>query len=61
MKILMLNGSPRPNGNTALALKEMEGVFAAEGMETALIQVGNRDIRKLCCLRSLRGAGTVRV
>ena len=29
MKILMLNGSPRPNGNTALALKEMEGVFAA--------------------------------
>ena len=45
MKILMLNGSPRPNGNTALALKEMEGVFAAEGMETALIQVGNRDIR----------------
>lgn len=45
MKILMLNGSPRPNGNTALALKEMEGVFAAEGLETALIQVGNRDIR----------------
>ena len=45
MKILMLNGSPRPNGNTALALKEMEGVFAAEGMETELIQVGNRDIR----------------
>ena len=45
MKILMLNGSPRPNGNTALAMKEMEGVFAAEGMETALIQVGNRDIR----------------
>ena len=45
MKILMLNGSPRPNGNTALALKEMEGVFAAEGLETELVQVGNRDIR----------------
>lgn len=45
MKILMLNGSPRPNGNTALALKEMETVFAAEGIETELIQVGNRDIR----------------
>ena len=45
MKILMLNGSPRPNGNTALALKEMEGVFAAECLETELVQVGNRDIR----------------
>ena len=45
MKILMLNGSPRANGNTALALGEMEKVFAAEGLETELIQVGNRDIR----------------
>lgn len=45
MKILMLNGSPRANGNTALALKEMADVFAREGIETELIQVGNRDIR----------------
>ena len=45
MKILMLNGSPRPHGNTALALHEMAQVFAAEGMETELIQLGNRDIR----------------
>ena len=45
MKILMLNGSPRPNGNTAMALGEMEKVFAAEGLETELIQVGNRDVR----------------
>ena len=45
MKILMLNGSPRPCGNTAAALAEMEKVFAAEGLETELIHVGNRDIR----------------
>lgn len=45
MKILMLNGSPRPHGNTALALNEMAQVFAAEGVETELIQLGNRDIR----------------
>ena len=45
MKILMLNGSPRPHGNTALALNETAQVFAAEGMETELIQLGNRDIR----------------
>ena len=45
MKILLLNGSPRPHGNTAAALEEMEKVFRAEGLETELIQVGNRDIR----------------
>ena len=44
MKILMLNGSPRPHGNTAAALEEMEKVFAAEGLETELVHVGNRDI-----------------
>ena len=27
MKVLMINGSPRASGNTALALKEMETVF----------------------------------
>ena len=27
MKVLILNGSPRANGNTALALREMENVF----------------------------------
>ena len=45
MKVLMLNGSPRPDGNTAIALREMEQIFQAEGVETELIQVGNRDIR----------------
>ena len=47
MKILLLNGSPRPNGNTAAALDEMEAVFAAEGLETERVQVGNRVIRGL--------------
>ena len=45
MKVLMLNGSPRPNGNTAIALAEMEKIFDAEGIETECIQVGQRDIR----------------
>ena len=46
MKILLLNGSPRPKGNTAAALDEMEAVFAAEGLETERVQVGNRVIRR---------------
>ena len=45
MKVLMLNGSPRVNGNTAVALREMEAVFARERIETETVQVGQRDIR----------------
>ena len=45
MKVLMINGSPRRNGNTAIALREMEPIFAAHGIETETIQVGNQDIR----------------
>lgn len=45
MKVLMINGSPRANGNTSIALKEMEKVFAAEGVETEILQIGNQDIR----------------
>lgn len=45
MKVLILNGSPKANGNTAVALREMEQVFAAEGIEYETIVVGNKDIR----------------
>lgn len=45
MKVLMLNGSPRANGNTATALREMAKVFEAEGVETETILLGNKEIR----------------
>lgn len=45
MKILMINGSPRANGNTATALAEMEKVFKKNGFETEIVQVGGRVIR----------------
>ena len=45
MKVLMLNGSPRREGNTQIALQEMETVFQRDGIETEIIQVGNQDIR----------------
>lgn len=45
MKVLMINGSPHPNGNTAMALTEMEKIFAQDGIETETIQVGNQNIR----------------
>ncbi len=45
MKVLMINGSPRPNGNTSIALREMEKIFTAEGIETETIQIGSKAIR----------------
>ncbi len=45
MKVLMINGSPRPNGNTTCALHEMEQVFAQEGVEVETIRIGNAPIR----------------
>ena len=45
MKVLLINGSPKANGNTALALEEMVKVFTEEGVETEIVHVGNKDIR----------------
>ncbi len=45
MKVLMLNGSPHQKGNTYIALHEMEKVFAKEGVETEIVQVGSQMIR----------------
>ena len=45
MKVLMINGSPRLEGNTTLALAEMDKVFHEAGVETQTIRVGNKAIR----------------
>ena len=45
MNVLLLNGSPRPRGNTAVALDEMIRVFSDSGVETELVQVGSKNIR----------------
>ncbi len=45
MKVLMINGSPRVNGNTTVALAELEKVFAQNGIETETVQVGGLAIR----------------
>ena len=45
MKVLMINGSPRKDGNTATALMEMEKIFAAEGIEVETVCVGTQTIR----------------
>lgn len=45
LKVLLLNGSPRTNGNIAVALHEMEEVFEKEGVEYETVQIGKMDIR----------------
>lgn len=57
MKVLMINGSPNANGNTAAALKEMEKVFLAEGVEVEIIHVGNKAIRGCIGCRKCFGLG----
>ncbi len=50
MKVLLINGSPRANGNTAYALSQMAEVFAAEGVEAEIIQVGHMTFKGcMCC------------
>lgn len=57
MKVLMLNGSPHASGSTYTALHEMEEVFAQEGVETELIQVGHLDIRSCIACKSCYKTG----
>lgn len=45
MKVLMINGSPHPKGNTYVALQEMEKVFRKNSIETEIVTIGNKDIR----------------
>lgn len=57
MKVLMINGSPKANGNTATALNEMKYIFESEGIETEIIHAGNKDIRGCIGCMSCRKNG----
>lgn len=45
MKVLLINGSPRKEGNTSIALKEVADELNKEGIETETIQIGMQVIR----------------
>ncbi|MBO7140922.1 MAG: flavodoxin family protein [Prevotella sp.] len=44
MKVIILNGSPKANGNTATALHEVERILLQQGIETEWIHVGHLQI-----------------
>lgn len=45
MKVLIINGSPRTDGNTSIALSEMQKVFDKNGIDTEILQIGKESIR----------------
>lgn len=51
MKVLLINGSPKINGNTSIALNEANKIFLENSIETEIIQVGANAIRGCiaCC------------
>jgi multimeric flavodoxin WrbA len=44
MKVTAFNGSPRPDGNTALLLRKALAPIAAAGIDTELVQVGGTNL-----------------
>ncbi len=57
LKVLMLNGSPRENGNVALAFREMEQVFKENNVEYENILLGRTDIRGCIACETCRKNG----
>ena len=45
MKVLLINGSPRREGNTFLSLTEVANALEKEGVSTEIISIGNKPIR----------------
>jgi len=57
MKVLLINGSPNPRGCTYTALNEVAKTLEQEGIETEIIQVGQKDIRGCIGCRQCKESG----
>lgn len=45
MKVLIINGSPRKGGNTSLAIEEAVKVFAENGIDVEIAEIGTQVVR----------------
>ena len=45
MKVLLINGSPRKDGNTSIALSEVAKQLSQEGIDSEMVWIGNKPIR----------------
>lgn len=57
MKVLIINGSPRKNGNTSIAIQEMIHVFQQENVETEIISIGTQSIHGCIACNSCKKTG----
>ena len=44
-KVLLINGSPRDNGNTMTALSEVAKTLNSEGIDTEIISIGKQAVQ----------------
>lgn len=59
-KVLIINGSPRVNGNTTVAVNEMEKVFKENGVKVTTVQIGNKNVRGcIACRKCLENGKCV--
>ena len=45
MKVLLINGSPRREGNTSVALKEIAQQLERQGVDSEIVWIGNKAVR----------------
>ena len=57
MKVLLLNGSPHLQGNTATALAEVAKQLEAEGIESEMVWIGNHPVRGCIACRQCTTKG----
>lgn len=57
MKALLVNGSPRANGNTMRALEEVASALKADGLETEIVQIGTKPVRGCIACRKCAELG----
>ena len=57
MKVVIINGSPRKEGNTAIAINEMTRVFEAEKIDYEVYQIGHQNIRGCVACNSCANTG----
>ena len=57
MKALLVNGSPRANGNTMRALEEVASALRADGLETEIVQIGAKPVRGCIACRKCAERG----
>jgi len=57
MKVLLINGSPRKNGNTFLALSEVAKELERQGIEAEILSLGTHPVRSCIVCNTCKTKG----